>query len=1043
MSWIELRARTAFSFGDGTATPEALMDRVQALEMPAVGLSDAGDLGGVVRFALAAQARGIKPIIGAELRVDGRPLALIARGQQGYQNLAGLITRARLSQARGEAGLPFSAVAERADDLFLLTGPHSGFLATTLREQGARSTRWALGPWREAFGDRLRIEVQLHRVSRDEAALAEALVELAEAEHIPWVATNEPRYLNGAGRRVHDLQTALRHETTYADALSRGLLLPNGEWRLKGAKEMAALWPGRDAGLAAAREIAEECDFSLRWCRPPLPSFPRPSRMKDDDAHLRLRVLNGANARWGTPTRAQLDQLDHELAVIRQLGFAGFFLIMWDACRWARERGILCQGRGSAANSAVAFCLGITAVDPLKYGLLFERFLSEARTDGSTEAPDIDVDFEKDRREEVLDYVYNRWGRGHAAITGVTQVYHAPSALQDMGRALGYDPQDIFRLSKRIHWQMPSDGVDRLEAGLAAELGVPLDDTRGRALCAAMRALDDVPRMRSTHPGGFVLCSDPLGEYLPIERTSMGRTIIQFDKDDLDAAGVPKFDFLGLGGLTAVRLAFDAIEARTGHRPEIYGLPENDPKTFDMISKGDTLGTFQIESRAQISSVVQTRPDRMYDIVVQVALIRPGPIVAEFVRPYTRRRRGQEEVEYAHPDLKPILERTQGICIFQEQAMAVSMALGGYTAAEADELRRAMGNSRKQARLKLALERLRERMIGRGVAVEVAERIADEMRIFGNYGFPESHAWSFALIAYATAYLKAHHPAEFLLGLLNAQPMGFYSPATLVHDARRHRVRVLPPCLRGGRWDSTLEETDHADRPAVRLGARLIRGLGEKAKQRLQTAWEAGPFTGIGDVVRRAQLNREEALAIAQSGGFTAFEPGRYAAAWEALRVAGDTLPLAPARDDLPYRPEELTGRDRVYLDYWSTGVCVDGHPMQFRRQRLKQAGFKSVVDLMTVRAGTTVRVAGLVVARQQPSTANGTIFLLLEDEHGWVNVIVNAELFEQNREAVKHSPFLAVEGRLEHNGPVLNLVGRRFRALRSAQLAATSRDFR
>jgi error-prone DNA polymerase len=462
-----------------------------------------------------------------------------------------------------------------------------------------------------------------------------------------------------------------------------------------------------------------------------------------------------------------------------------------------------------------------------------------------------------------------------------------------------------------------------------------------------------------------------------------------------------------------------------------------------MISKGDTLGTFQIESRAQISSVVQTKPERMYDIVVQVALIRPGPIVAEFVRPYTRRRRGIEEPQYAHPALRPILERTQGICIFQEQAMAVSMALAGYTAAEADELRRTMGNSRKQARLKIALERLKERMLQRGIEPEVAERITDEMRIVGNYGFPESHAWSFALIAYATAYLKAHYPEDFLLGLLNAQPMGFYSPATLVHDARRSRVEVRPPCLKRGAWNSTLEEGSRPGRPALRLGVRVVRGLGEKAKVRLQAAWQEGPFVSVADAVRRGGLSRDEALSLAQAGAFEAFTPGRYAAAWEALRAAGDVLPLAPARTDLPYNPEELEGRDRVYLDYWATGISVEGHPMQFRRAKLREAGFRSVVDLMTCRSGQTVRVAGLVVARQQPSTAGGTIFLLLEDEYGWINVVVSAEMVEENRETVKHSPFLAVEGRLEHNGPVINVVGKRFRALRTARLAAASRDFR
>ncbi|HWV56054.1 MAG TPA: hypothetical protein VNZ57_01160, partial [Longimicrobiales bacterium] len=462
-------------------------------------------------------------------------------------------------------------------------------------------------------------------------------------------------------------------------------------------------------------------------------------------------------------------------------------------------------GRGSAANSAVAYCLGITAVDPVRHGLLFERFLSEVRTDGRAEAPDIDVDFEMHRREEVLDYMYRRYRRQHAAITGVTQVFHAPTAVQDVMRALGYPAELALRLSKRLRHRTPSDGAEQLETGLAKEQGLDLDDARGRALLAALRQLDGVPRLRSTHPGGFVLSSEPLGAYLPIEHTTMGRTILQFDKDDLDAAGVPKFDFLGLGGLTAIHLAFDAIEQRTGERLELYRLPVDDPETFAMIAAGDTVGTFQIESRAQIQSILQTRPERLYDLVVQVALIRPGPIQARFVRPYTMRRRGLEPVRYAHPLLEPILRRTYGIPIFQEQAMAISMVLGGFSASEADGLRRTMGHQHKLPRLKAALEHLKERCIERGIDEAVAADIVEDLHSFANYGFPESHAWSFALIAYATAYLKAHYPTEFFLGLLNAWPMGFYPPSTLVHVARRSGVTVLGPCVRDGEWDCTIE----------------------------------------------------------------------------------------------------------------------------------------------------------------------------------------------------------------------------------------------
>ncbi|HEX9108389.1 MAG TPA: DNA polymerase III subunit alpha, partial [Longimicrobiales bacterium] len=686
---------------------------------------------------------------------------------------------------RGRPGVTWSDLEQRASGLWALTGPAAGEIPSLLRARRPDEAIFALERWKAVFGPRLAVEVQLHHVSGEEAALAEALVELAERGRVAWAVSNDARYLDANGRLVHDLLVANRADVDVSTAASWGLLLPNGEWRLKSPQEMALLWKGRDAGLAFTQDIAQDCAFDLRWVRPPLPKFPVP-RGHDDDSWLRELTYRGARERWGgAPDERQRTQLDHELGVIARLGFAGFFLVMWDAVRFARSQHILCQGRGSAANSAVAYCLGITAVDPIRHGLLFERFLSEVRTDGRTEAPDIDVDFEMHRREEVLDYMYQHYARGHAAITAVTQTYHAPAAIQDCMRALGYPAQLAFALSKRLHGVEPSPGAQALEEGMASDAGLDLTDPRGRALLSALRALDDVPRMRSTHPGGFVLSSHPLGDFMPIEETTLGRTIVQFDKDDLDSAGVPKFDFLGLGGLSAVHLAFDAIEARTGEKLELYKLPVDDVATYEMISLGDTVGTFQIESRAQIQSILQTRPERLYDIVVQVALIRPGPIQARFVRPYTRRRRGLEEVTYAHPALEPILRRTYGIPIFQEQAMAIAMAVGGFSAAEADELRRAMGHYRKVAKLLAVLDRLKDRIVQHtGLGDDVAAGIVEDLQSFANYGFPESHAWSFALIAYATAYLKAHFPAEFTLGLLNAWPMGFYPPATLVHDAR-------------------------------------------------------------------------------------------------------------------------------------------------------------------------------------------------------------------------------------------------------------------
>jgi len=1211
LDFIELRAHSAFSFGEGACAPEALAARAAELGYPALGLTDATDIGGVIRFALECAKQGVRPIAGAELSVRGRPLAVLARDARGFRNLAGLVTKARLGSwsahdsdegagwarpggdrsagsvgagsrasavgdgwvpggryprdlrevrrrrsphapspkpqapgppARGRPEIGWEDLYACEAGLHVLTGPSNGELAYLLQLGRRDRAERLLRELRDVFGDRLAVEVQLHHVSGRESALAHALIALARRTGVPWVATNDPRYLDGGGRLVSDLLTALRAKLDVATAASWGVLHPNGEWRLKSPEEMAALWQGREEGLEQSLRIASECDFDLLWLRPPLPRFPVPEGRGDDDL-LRELAFAGARTRWGELDARQVAQLDHELGVIGRLGFAGFFIVMWDAVRFARERDILCQGRGSAANSAVAYCLGITAVDPVRHGLLFERFLSEVRTDGLTEAPDIDVDFEMQRREEVLDYMYERYGRRHAAITAVTQAYHAPTAVQDVMRALGYPAEQAFGISKRLHHAEPSEGADEIEAGLGARFGLDVHDTRGRALLSALRALDDVPRLRSTHPGGFVLSAEPLGEWMPIESTTMGRTILQFDKDDLDAAGVPKFDFLGLGGLTAVHLAFQAIEARTGEKLELYRLPVDDAKTYDMIQRGDTVGTFQIESRAQIQSILQTKPDRLYDLVVQVALIRPGPIQARFVHPYTLRRRGHEEVTYDDPRLEPILARTYGIPIFQEQAMAISMALGGFSAAEADELRRAMGNQRKLSKLKRVLGELRERMIANGLEEAKATSIVEDLVSFANYGFPESHAWSFALIAYATAYLKANHPAEFFMAMLNAWPMGFYPPATLVHQARRDGVTVLGPCMRDGDWECecvperegvpgrervpepecvphpvdaqdggrslrsrgsalraegrSLRSRGRAlraretageeqavppvaagDIPAsgasipaseasvpasgasvpaangrapgaagaappgqIRVGWKHIRGLGEKAREGLLAARESGPFQSIDDVVKRAGLDRAEALHLARAGAFEAFQPGRRRAAWQALRAAGDTLPLAPARH-LPFDPREMDGEELAFLDYLATGISTNGHPMEYIRHRLDAQGILGAGRLKELRDGDRCRVAGLVVARQHPATAKGTVFVLLEDEAGFVNVIVPAKLYKLNREVVNYSPFLLVEGRFEREDAVESVVGFRFHQLEHRPIVSRSKDF-
>jgi len=1058
---VELRAHTAFSFGDGVIAPEVLVARAAEMGYAALGVTDIADLGGLARAAVAARERGVRLMAGAELRVDGCPLAVLARDAVGCRNLAGLVTRARVGmlagwrsgapqRGRGVPGITSSDLAERATGVQLLTGPASGWLASLVRERRTDEAVRALHVWREQFEGHAAVEVQWHRAGDDDAALAGALVELAERARVPWVVTNDPRYLDDDGRLAHDMLVASRAGCDLDAAAARGVLHPNGEWRLRSPAEMARLWQGREAGLEESARIAAGCDFNVRWLRPPLPKFPVPDGM-DAQLFLRERVYDGARERWGAVlSDAQRNQLEHELNIIGRLDFAGFFLVMWDAVREARTRGILCQGRGSAASSAVAYCLGVTAVDPVANRLLFERFLSAARVPGPgddyTEAPDIDVDIEHDRREQILDYVYDSYGREHAAITCVVQTYRAPNAVLDTMRALGYPAEQAFQLSKRVHRLEPAEGAEALRAGLAARFGVDLECARGRALLAAMRTLDGVPRLRSTHVGGFVLSGARLGDHLPIESTTMGRTIIQFDKDDLDIIGVPKFDFLGLGALALVRHAFDAIEARTGRRPTLYGLPQDDAPTYDMIARGDTLGTFQIESRAQIASILTTHPACLYDIVVQVALIRPGPIQGKFVHPYTQRRRGKEAAVYAHPALRHDLERTYGIPIFQEQAMAIAATLGGFSNAEADTLRRSMGNIRKEERLRAQLDKLEQRMVANTaveprVTLEVAAQIGHDLLTFANYGFPESHAWSFALIAYATAYLKRHRPAEFYLGLLNAQPMGFYPVSTLIHDARRHGVEVRPPCLARGQRFCTTEDTSDPDRPALRIGWRHVHGMGDATLDRLERARAVAPFESIADVVGRVKLTAREGLQLARAAAFGAWEADRRRAAWEALRALGDVLPLAPAWH-VAYAPRVLDARELVFLDYQATGICIHGHPMEHLRERLRGAGLCSSPELEMLQDGERVRVAGLVTVRQRPESAKGTVFLLLEDEWGFVNVVVHRTLVARYAEVVQHAAFMVVEGRMDCRDGVRNVVGRRFRELRVETLEHVVHSF-
>jgi error-prone DNA polymerase len=799
-------------------------------------------------------------------------------------------------------------------------------------------------------------------------------------------------------------------------------------------------------------EVAERCRFRIEELEPRLPRFPVPGG-GEPATFLRALVEQGAGERYGDPVgEAERRQLEHELGIIGRLGLVDYFLIVWDIVRFARRRGILVQGRGSAANSAVCYCLGITAVDPVGMDLLFERFLSEERG----EAPDIDLDIAHRDREEVLQYVYDTWGRDHAAMVCESITYRGRLAVRDAARVLGYPAETADRLSAEVDRGEASEAAARLADGGAARAGLDPADPRTRALARAVRGMDRLPRHRSIHVGGFVLSDRPLGEVVPIEDASMeGRTIIQWDKDDLEDARLIKFDLLGLGMLTVLSDALAAVRRTRGWTLDLAGIPQDDPAVYDLLCAADTVGVFQVESRAQMNTLPRVKPRSFYDLVIEVALIRPGPIQGDMVHPYLRRRRGEEPVTYLDPRLEPVLARTLGVPLFQEQGMKVAVALADFTPAQADRLRRAMGFKRSEPAMREVGRELEEGLARNGVPPEAREKIFKQLTAFASYGFPESHAASFALLVYASAWLKLHAPPEFYAAMLNAQPMGFYSPSTLVHDARRHGVEVRPVDLARSAWDSTLEprEGPVADGPAarhaLRLGLRLVRGLGPAARERLERAREEGPFASVEDVVRRTGLGEAELRALAEAGAFRTLWPGRRAALWELLRrLRGDAGPLAPRRPE-PGRPRAamvvegssrrmegksfplapLTRPERVAADYRATGLSTEGHPMEFLRGALERAGVLSAAALRGRSDGDEVRVAGIAICRQRPGTARGVTFMTLEDETGFANFVIMPDVRERFQVELR-SPLLLVTGVVEREEAVINVLTRRIEPL-------------
>ncbi len=1020
--YAELHCLSNFTFLRGASHPAELVQRAHALGYAALAITDECSVSGIVRAHVAARACGLPLIVGAEFRLDdGLLLVLLAASRDGYGGLCELIARGRRAAPKGGYRL------ERAD----FTRGLDGCLAIWIPTPGGAAP--ADAAWvRDCFPDRAWLGVTLLTGGDDVTWLA-GLCSLAATVGLPAVAVGGA-YMHVRGRRaLQDTLTAIRLRTTLAAAGDR--LEPNGERHLRSRAVLAQLYP--PALLQETLAIAGRVRFDLGELRYEYPREVVPDG-HSPASYLRLLTVQGMRRRWpgGTPERVRA-QVEHELALIAELRYEPFFLTVYDVVRHARERGILCQGRGSAANSAVCFCLGITEVDPARLSLLVERFISRERN----EPPDIDVDFEHERREEVIQYLYARYGRERAALTAVVVSYCPRSALRDVGRALGLSGLQLGRLAGAMQWW---DGR-RIADERLVEAGLDPASPVVRRLALLARELIGFPRHLSQHVGGFVIAAGPLARLVPVENAAMpGRTVIQWDKDDLDDLGIIKVDVLGLGMLTAIRRALALVNAWRGSALTLATVPAEDPAVYDMIGRADTMGVFQIESRAQMAMLPRLRPRCYYDLVIEVAIIRPGPIQGDMVHPYLRRRSGAEPVAYPSPEVRHVLERTLGVPIFQEQVMQLAVVAAGFTPGEADQLRRAMAAWRRRGGLEPFERRLLDGMHARGYAPEFAQQVFRQILGFGEYGFPESHAASFALLVYVSAWLKCHEPAAFTCALLNSQPMGFYAPAQLVQDARRHGVAVRPVEVAMSRWDCSLEAAA-GSAPALRLGLRLVRGLPAAAAGRLVAARDAAPFTSIDDLAARARLDAHELGALAAAGALAGLAGHRHQAAWQVLGVEPPLPLLGPAgiAEGIPMLRSPTEGED-IVADYRHLGLTLGRHPLALLRGKLRRAAVRSAADIQELAPGSLVQAAGLVITRQRPGTASGVVFVTLEDETGQVNLIVWQAVAERQRRTLLQARLMGAWGTVQREGDVLHLIAGRLVDYSGwlGTLAARSRDF-
>ena len=1064
--YVELHARSAFSFLEGASLPEALAEQASRLEIPAMALLDRDGLYGSPRFHMHAVRHGVKAHVGAEISVHDfgtqvrppvwqpnsvpqRPvrLSILCESQRGYRNLSELITSYKLAQGtKGDGVTSLRNVQQHGEGLVCLTGGNEGPLAAALARGGMDEARTTLQKLVTTFGDRnVYVELQRHGI-REQEARNQAAMALASEFHLPLLATNGVAMSTAFEREVLDVLTSIRHGCSLDEA---GLLLQQNSTRhLRGATEMAALFRDCPEAVTETWELSQRLKFEMKDLGYQFPLYPV-GEGETMDSFLQKRTMEGVARRYGCKSSADLrararKQVERELALITKLGLAGYFLIVWDIVEFCGANDILVQGRGSAANSAVCYSLGITAVDPVGMELLFERFLSEVRG----EWPDIDLDLPSgDDRERAIQYVYTRYGQLGAAMCANVITYRGRSAAREVGKALGFDLETQNRLTRLVgswEWKGPTDTMQHQFETAGFDLSHP---RIAKYLELSIRMLD-LPRHLGQHSGGMIIAQGQLASVVPIEPASMpGRNVIQWDKEDCADMGLIKVDLLGLGMMAVLKECTELIPRYYGTEVDIAQIPHDDSDVYKMLQKADTVGLFQVESRAQMASLPRNNPTRFYDLVVQVAIIRPGPIVGQMMNPYMERRQGRQAVTYPHPLLIPVLERTLGVPLFQEQLLRIAMTIANFTGGEAEELRRALGSRRSQDKMRALEAKLRSGMDANGVGAKAQEEIVQSISSFALYGFPESHAASFALIAYASAWLKWHYLPAFTAAMLNNQPMGFYSPAVLVKDAQRHGLRVKPVDVLRSSWNCALEREEDQTL-SLRMGLRYVRGLRASAAAELEQARSMRHFGSVEELARRVPaLSRTDLATLAEIGALNALSGGlhRRDALWQVERATRDAGPLLQPLDADEESVSPLTAmnaEERMVADYAGTGVTVGRHPMAHRREQLNNMRVCRAADLRLLRHGRHTRIAGCVIARQRPGTAHGFIFMSIEDETGIANAIIDPNLYEENRSLVTYARFLLIEGPLQNVDKVIHIRAKHVEELNVTAAPTTSHDF-